>query len=176
MRHYIKTDTTKKVLSLDRLLILIQSWRDNDETVVFTNGVFDLLHRGHLAVLEKSAAHGDRLIVGVNSDISARRLGKGTGRPLVSEIQRAEMMAGLEAVDAVVLFDEDTPFELLSSLKPDLLVKGADYKLEDIIGAEFVKRVERVDLVAGFSTSSLIAKIQQLKPTPKDSDVKNSDV
>ena len=158
---------------------LIQVWHKNDETIVFTNGVFDLLHRGHLAVMEKSAGLGDRLIVGVNSDNSARRLGKGVGRPLVGELERAEMIAGLETVDAVVLFDEDTPFELLSKLKPDVLIKGADYKLEDIVGAEFVKRVERVDLVAGLSTSALVAKIQKLKLVQQsinDSNVKSSDV
>ena len=151
------------MLSLERSLNLIQDWRKNGETIVFTNGVFDLLHRGHLAVLEQSAAHGDRLIVGVNSDSSARRLAKGPGRPLVSEVERAEMIAGFEHVDAVVLFDEDTPFELLSQLKPDVLIKGADYKIEDIVGAEFVKRVVRIELVPGLSTSALIAKIKALE-------------
>ena len=163
-RHIINTDTSKKVLSLNGLINYIQDWRKSNKTIVFTNGVFDLLHRGHLAVMEQSAAQGDKLIVGVNSDSSARRLSKGIGRPLVNEVARAEMIAGFEAVDAVILFDEDTPYELLSQLKPDVLIKGADYKLEEIVGAEFVKRVERINLVPGLSTSALIEKIQKLKP------------
>ena len=122
-----------------------------------------MLHRGHLAVLEQAAAHGNILIVGVNSDSSARRLAKGPGRPLCREAARAEMIAGFETVDAVVLYDEDTPHKLLSQLKPDVLVKGADYKIEEIVGAEFAGRVERVELLPGLSTSALIEKIQRLK-------------
>ena len=149
---------------------LIENWRENGDTIVFTNGVFDLLHRGHLAIFEQASRLGDILIVGVNSDSSARRLAKGPGRPLCSEVARAEMIAGFETVDVVTLFDEDTPYELLSMLKPDVLVKGSDYNIENIIGAEFAKRVERIDLVPGLSTTSLIKKIQRIESIEKNPD------
>jgi rfaE bifunctional protein nucleotidyltransferase chain/domain len=132
--------------------------------VVFTNGVFDLLHRGHVAYLVAARAEGAALIVGVNSDASVRRL-KGPGRPLVPERDRAFVLAGLAAVDAVVLFDEDTPRELIAALEPDVLAKGADYALEAIIGADLVTarggRVVRVPLQEGVSTTDLIARAQR---------------
>jgi len=112
-------------------------------------------------LVERAVEFADRLVVGVNTDRSARALAKGPGRPLVSENDRAALVAGFSTVDAVVLFDEDTPYELLKALKPDVLVKGADYKLEDIVGREFAKRVERIELAKGFATSSLIRKIRE---------------
>jgi len=132
--------------------------------VVFTNGVFDLLHAGHIALLEVARAAGDALVVGVNTDASVRRLGKGADRPLVAEGERARVLAALAAVDCVVLFDEDTPLALIERLHPDVLVKGADYAPEAIVGAAEVEgwggRVVRVPLVAGKSTTDLVRKLR----------------
>ena len=132
--------------------------------VVFTNGVFDLLHPGHVELLESARAEGAALVVGVNSDASVRRLGKGAGRPLAPQDARARVLAGLAAVDCVVLFDEDTPQALIEALAPDVLVKGADYAREAIVGADWVEarggRVVRVPLVPGFSTTSLVERLR----------------
>jgi len=131
---------------------------------VFTNGVFDLLHGGHVALLEAARAAGEALVVGVNSDASVRRLGKGSDRPLVAEGERARLLAALAAVDCVVLFDEDTPLALIERLHPDVLVKGADYRPEAIVGAAEVEgwggRVVRVPLVEGKSTTDLVRKLR----------------
>ncbi len=135
--------------------------------VVFTNGVFDVLHRGHAALLVAARAEGGALIVGVNGDASARRL-KGPERPLNRELDRAYLLAALCCVDAVVLFEEDTPAELIAALEPDVLVKGADYAPGAIVGAEVVTarggRVVRVPLEPGFSTTGLIAKVKRGAP------------
>ena len=131
---------------------------------MFTNGVFDLLHGGHVALLEAARAAGEALVVGVNSDASVRRLGKGSDRPLVAEGERARLLAALAAVDCVVLFDEDTPLALIERLHPDVLVKGADYRPEAIVGAAEVEgwggRVVRVPLVEGKSTTDLVRKLR----------------
>jgi rfaE bifunctional protein nucleotidyltransferase chain/domain len=130
--------------------------------VVFTNGVFDLIHPGHVDVLTAARAYGDSLIVGLNSDASARRL-KGPGRPVRSESERAYVLAALEAVDLVVLFDEDTPLELVIALAPDVIVKGGDYSVESIVGAREVTErggeVVVVPLTPGQSTTSIIEKL-----------------
>jgi len=132
--------------------------------VVFTNGVFDLLHGGHVALLEAARAAGDALVVGVNSDASVRRLGKGPDRPLVPAGERARLLAALAAVDCVVLFEDDTPLALIERLRPDVLVKGADYAAEAIVGAAEVEgwggRVVRVPLVEGKSTTDLVRKLR----------------
>jgi len=132
--------------------------------VAFTNGVFDLLHGGHVALLEAARAAGDALVVGVNSDASVRRLGKGPDRPLVAEGERARLLAALAAVDCVVLFNDDTPLALIERLHPDVLVKGADYAPEAIVGAAEVEgwggRVVRVPLVEGKSTTDLVRKLR----------------
>jgi rfaE bifunctional protein nucleotidyltransferase chain/domain len=132
--------------------------------VVFTNGVFDLLHPGHVELLEAARREGAALVVGVNSDASVRRLGKGEARPVTAEAARARVLAGLAAVDCVVLFDEDTPLALIQALQPDVLVKGADYSREDIVGADWVEarggRVVRVPLLAGYSTSALVERLR----------------
>ncbi len=131
---------------------------------MFTNGVFDLLHAGHVALLEAARAEGDALVVGLNTDASARRLGKAPDRPVVGEAERARLVAALAAVDCVVLFDEDTPLALIRRLRPDVLVKGADYARAGIVGADDVEgwggRVVRVPLVAGKSTTDLLRTLR----------------
>jgi D-beta-D-heptose 7-phosphate kinase/D-beta-D-heptose 1-phosphate adenosyltransferase len=131
--------------------------------VVFTNGCFDLLHPGHVRYLAAARALGDVLVVGLNGDASVRRL-KGAGRPILAAAERAEVLAGLAAVDHVVVFDDDTPRALIAALAPDVLVKGADWAAEDIVGRDEVLarggRVERIDLVPGVSTSELIRRIR----------------
>jgi rfaE bifunctional protein nucleotidyltransferase chain/domain len=141
------------------------SWRAKQAgSVVFTNGVFDLLHPGHVELLEAARREGECLIVGLNSDSSVRRLGKGSNRPINPEGSRARVLAGLAAVDCVVLFDEETPLNLIQLLKPDVLVKGADYSREGIVGADFVEseggRVVRVPLVSGYSTTSIVERLR----------------
>ncbi|HKA57337.1 MAG TPA: D-glycero-beta-D-manno-heptose 1-phosphate adenylyltransferase [Gemmatimonadales bacterium] len=140
------------------------TWRRTQGRVVFTNGVFDLLHTGHVTLLEAARAEGDALVVGVNRDASARRLGKGSDRPVVPEAERARVIAALAAVDCVVLFHEDTPLELIQRLRPDVLVKGADYALEKIVGAKEVEgwggRVVRVPLVKDKSTTRLLQQLR----------------
>lgn len=139
--------------------------RPRNSRLVFTNGVFDILHRGHVAYLESSRALGDALIVGLNTDASARRLDKGVGRPLNSEENRALVLAALECVDAVCLFDEDTPVALIEATLPDVLVKGGDYDLEQVVGREPVEAsggtVTLIPFVDGFSTTDLIRRIRE---------------
>jgi D-beta-D-heptose 7-phosphate kinase/D-beta-D-heptose 1-phosphate adenosyltransferase len=141
------------------------AWRQSIAgRVVFTNGVFDLLHVGHVALLEESRRRGDALIVGVNSDVSVRSLGKGTDRPLVPGTDRARLLAALQCVDAVVLFDEQTPLELIMAIRPDLLVKGADYQLDQVVGAAEVRarggEVALVPLVPDRSTTRLLERLR----------------
>ncbi len=131
---------------------------------MFTNGAFDVLHAGHVALLEAARAAGAALVVGVNADDSVRRLGKGADRPLVGEGDRARVLAALACVDCVVLFAEDTPLELIRALRPDVLVKGADYARDQIVGAADVEgwggRVVRVPLVPGKSTTDLVRRLR----------------
>jgi len=154
-------NTARKIRSLAEAA----AWREASQgTVVFTNGGFDLIHPGHVALLEAARAEGDALVVGINTDASVRRLGKGSGRPAVDQEARARVVAALEAVDCVVLFDQDTPFELIMALEPDVLVKGSDYSRDQIVGADFVEarggRVKRVELVAGFSSSAIVERLR----------------
>jgi rfaE bifunctional protein nucleotidyltransferase chain/domain len=138
--------------------------RNGKKIIVFTNGCFDILHRGHVELLREARGFGDILVVGLNSDASVRRL-KGRGRPLVAEKDRAFVLAALEAVDRVVIFGEDTPLEAIRALEPDVLVKGAEYGREEIVGASIVEesggRVKRVPMRKGFSTTSLIRKVRR---------------
>jgi rfaE bifunctional protein nucleotidyltransferase chain/domain len=155
------TATAGKIRHLDAAV----AWRRSFERpVVFTNGVFDLIHPGHVELLEAARREGDALIVGLNSDASVRRLGKGRERPVADGAARARVVAGLAAVDCVVLFDEDTPLALIQTLEPDVLVKGADYARDAIVGADWVEarggRVVRVPMVAGFSTSALVERLR----------------
>ena len=140
-------------------------WRQSQSgPLAFTNGVFDLLHVGHVALLEGARAHGSALIVGVNSDASVRRLGKAGDRPLVPAEERARLLAAMASVDCVVVFDQDTPLELIKALKPDVLIKGADYEPSQIVGAKEVEgwggRVVSVPLVPNQSTTSLIQRLR----------------
>jgi D-beta-D-heptose 7-phosphate kinase/D-beta-D-heptose 1-phosphate adenosyltransferase len=139
-------------------------WRAEGRRVVFTNGCFDLLHPGHVALLEAARAQGDVLVVGLNADASVRAL-KGEGRPLVPASERAEALQALEAVDAVVVYDEPTPRQVIAALRPDVLVKGADWAEDAIVGREEVEaaggRVERVPLLPGRSTTSLVERIRR---------------
>jgi D-beta-D-heptose 7-phosphate kinase/D-beta-D-heptose 1-phosphate adenosyltransferase len=151
----------EKVLPLERLLGRVAGWRAAGQRLVFTNGCFDLLHIGHITLLEKARSKGDRLIVGLNSDSSVRRV-KGPPRPLVGEQERAKILAALSAVDAVVPFEESTPLKLIEAIRPDVLVKGGDYTEENVVGAYEARawggRVELIPLVEGVSTTRLIAK------------------
>lgn len=143
----------------------IAQWRLTGKKVAFTNGVFDILHRGHISSLSQAAAEADYLVVGLNSDASTKRL-KGDSRPVNDEQARATVMAALLMVDAVVLFEEDTPLELIKAVMPDVIVKGGDYTEEQIVGAREVKanggRVVINPIVAGYSTTGLIGKINTL--------------
>lgn len=150
-----------KVLTCDELVKTVAQWKASGEHVVFTNGCFDLLHIGHITVLDHARRFGDRLIVAINSDASVSRL-KGPSRPIVSERERARVLAALAAVDAVVIFDEPTPLEVIKAVKPNVLVKGGDYEAESVVGAREMEswggEVKIVPLVEGFSTTRLIEK------------------
>jgi len=152
----------EKILSQERATARVAEWRAAGETIVFTNGCFDLLHVGHITLLEDCHKFGSKLVLGLNADSSVCRL-KGPTRPIVGERERARVMAALAAVDAVVLFEEDTPLALIEALKPNVLVKGGDYTLETVVGNEVVManggRVEIVPTVEGFSTSNIVKKL-----------------
>ncbi len=150
------------VLSDTDLKKTVRSWRDQGKKIVFTNGCFDLLHRGHVEYLNIAKSHGDVLIVGINSDRSVRAL-KGAGRPLVNEDDRAFIVSQLRSVDATVIFDEDTPHRLIAELLPDILVKGGDYKPDEVVGKDIVEnnggKLVLVPLTPGRSTSGILEKI-----------------
>jgi D-beta-D-heptose 7-phosphate kinase/D-beta-D-heptose 1-phosphate adenosyltransferase len=152
----------QKIFALDTVLRLAQSWREQGFKIAFANGCFDLLHPGHISLLDQARRSADRLIVGLNADMSIRRL-KGPNRPVQSEVARATVLAAIKSVDAVVIFAEDTPINLIESLRPDVLVKGADYTLDKVVGAEFVMahggRVLLVDLLTGHSTSDTVKRV-----------------
>lgn len=154
-----------KIYSLENLLAVLPAWKKEGK-IVFTNGCFDILHPGHADYLEKARVMGSCLIAGINTDNSVRRL-KGPSRPVNDENTRARMLAALESVNAVVLFEEDTPYELISAIKPDILVKGDDYTPDKIVGADVViangGRVETVALLKGYSTTGMIEKIRKVK-------------
>ena len=161
----------EKILPLDKLLTRLEQERAAGRRIVFTNGCFDILHPGHIAYLEDAAACGDVLVLGLNSDASVRRL-KGAERPINSERDRAVMLAGLASIDYVTLFEQDTPLELIMAVKPDVLVKGGDWTIENIVGADFVQErggeVHSLPFKEGYSTTSLIEKIKALREKPAD--------
>jgi D-glycero-beta-D-manno-heptose 1-phosphate adenylyltransferase len=152
-----------KILRWPEARKIVQQWQKQGLKVVFSNGCFDLVHRGHVEYLANARAKGDRLVLGLNTDASVRRI-KGDLRPVVDEQSRSFLMAAFEFVDIVILFDEDTPYELIKSLQPDVLVKGDDYKATEIVGHDVVKNrggeVITIPLVEGFSTTKLIEKIK----------------
>jgi D-glycero-beta-D-manno-heptose 1-phosphate adenylyltransferase len=153
----------EKIFTNHALHQKVLQWRITERKIVFTNGVFDLLHRGHIKSLTDAAVEGDFLVVAINSDSSVKKL-KGAGRPFLPEDERALILASLLMVDAVTIFNEDTPLELITLLKPDVLVKGGDYKIEDIVGAKEViangGRVVINPLIEGYSTTGLSDKIR----------------
>ncbi|MCU4155969.1 D-glycero-beta-D-manno-heptose 1-phosphate adenylyltransferase [Carboxylicivirga sp. A043] len=153
-----------KIKSREEAQEIVKQWSQNSETMVFTNGCFDIVHRGHIDYLSKAKDKGSKLILGLNTDASVQRL-KGPQRPVVDEQSRAILMASLQFIDLVVFFDEDTPYELIKALQPDILVKGSDYNAEDIVGYDILMakggKVETIDFVPGFSTTSIVKKIKE---------------
>jgi len=153
------------VLTLEEIILRFAREKRNGRKIVFTNGCFDLLHPGHIRSLETARALGDALIVGLNSDESVRNL-KGPHRPVIPELERAEILASLECVDAVTIFREPTPQKLIAALLPDILVKGGDWPGDQIVGREEVEaaggRVARVDIVPGYSTTEILKRIRSL--------------
>jgi len=153
-----------RILSRDEARTLVARLQRQGRTVVFTNGVFDILHPGHVRYLTDARALGDALVIGVNADASVRRLSKGPDRPIHPEHERAEVLAALACVDAVVVFAEDTPHDIISALQPDVLVKGADWAADAIVGREVVEarggRVVRIPLAAGYSTTSILSRLR----------------
>jgi rfaE bifunctional protein nucleotidyltransferase chain/domain len=159
-----------EILTLDEAILRFGRKKRNGRRIVFTNGCFDLLHPGHVGSLEQARALGDALIVGLNSDASVRQL-KGAGRPVLPERERAEILAGLECVDAVVIFDEPTPREVIARLLPDVLVKGGDWPGDQIVGREEVEasggRVVSIPVVPGYSTTAILQKIREGSTTSR---------
>ncbi|MFL2581572.1 MAG: D-glycero-beta-D-manno-heptose 1-phosphate adenylyltransferase [Flavobacteriales bacterium] len=153
----------KKIQTIEQGKNTVQDWISKNETIVFTNGCFDILHLGHLDYLCKAKDLGSKLIVGVNSSNSVKKL-KGPSRPVNSTQSRSKLLAGFECIDLIVVFNEDTPLNLIQSLKPNILVKGGDYTFETIVGAEEVKnyggQVEIIPFLPGYSTSKIVTKIQ----------------
>jgi rfaE bifunctional protein nucleotidyltransferase chain/domain len=156
--------TADKIVSAKSLSNLLKKWKTAGEKIVFTNGCFDILHLGHVDYLEKAASKGTKLIVAINTDDSVKKL-KGEGRPVNNEEARARLLAALGFVDAVTFFSEDTPQGIIEALSPDVLIKGSDYNISNIIGAEFVLRkggkVETIDLVKGYSTTEIIKQLKK---------------
>ena len=153
-----------KIFDLQLLMKKIEKWRSENKKIVFTNGCFDLIHKGHVEVLANIADLGDKLIIGLNSDSSIQRL-KGENRPIIDENSRAMLLASLQFIDAIVLFSEATPYQLIEAILPDILAKGGDYKVEEITGHELVLRnggeVILVPFIDGFSTTNIVNKIKQ---------------
>jgi len=145
---------------MDEIAILCNELRTRDKKIIFTNGCFDLLHVGHVHYLEVAKSFGDILILGLNSDRSVTAL-KGEGRPINTQLDRAYIVAALEVVDYVVVFDEDTPYDLINAIKPHILAKGGDYEGEDVVGQDIAEELKLVQFVDGRSTTRTIKKIQQ---------------
>jgi len=153
----------EKIVSQDQALKSIKAWREKNKKIVFTNGCFDIIHPGHINYLSQARDLGDILVLGLNTDQSVRRLNKGSNRPINDERTRAYVLAGLASVDLIVFFDEETPYNLIKLLQPNVLVKGKDYEVEKIIGYDILKEnggeVITIPFLEGYSTSSLIKKI-----------------
>jgi D-glycero-beta-D-manno-heptose 1-phosphate adenylyltransferase len=157
-------EIASKILSPEDLLKRIAFWRTLGDKIVFTNGCFDILHAGHIHLLYSCNTYGDRIVIGLNADSSVKRL-KGDSRPVNDQHARAALLSSIELVDAVVIFEEDTPEKLIQALKPDVLVKGGDWEKKNIVGSSFVESyggtVETIPYLDGFSTSEIIAKAQK---------------
>lgn len=163
-----------KIHTQDTLLTTLRDWRSKGDTIVFTNGCFDIIHRGHIDYLAKASDLGAKLVIGINSDASVKRLGKSKSRPLQDEQTRAMILAAMHFVSAVIIFDEDTPLELIKLIKPDVLVKGADYDANEtnteskkyIVGSDLVKEhggsVRTIAFLEGFSTTNIEEKIKKI--------------
>ena len=153
----------EKIVSQDQALKELKTWREKNKKIVFTNGCFDIIHPGHIDYLSQARDLGDILVLGLNTDQSVRRLNKGSNRPINDERTRAYVLAGLASVDLIVFFDEETPYNLIKLLQPNVLVKGKDYEVEKIIGFDILKenggQVITIPFLDGYSTSSLIKKI-----------------
>jgi rfaE bifunctional protein nucleotidyltransferase chain/domain len=153
-----------KIHTVESIQPLLSMWRFKKEKIVFSNGCFDILHRGHVEYLAQAANLGQRLVIGLNTDTSVRRL-KGPERPLQDEVGRSLVMASLKFVDAVILFDEETPYDLIRAIRPDFLVKGNDYKPEEIVGYDIVTanggEVVTIKLVEGYSTTSVVNRMKK---------------
>lgn len=163
MRVDLERALLEKIGDLEATRSKVEFWQREGEVVVFTNGVFDLLHIGHITYMAKAANLGERLVVGLNADSSVKRI-KGESRPVNDQANRAALLASLFFVDAVVVFEEDTPINLISTLLPDVLVKGSDYTIDNIVGAKEVLanggEVKTIDLVEGYSSTSIINRIK----------------
>jgi D-glycero-beta-D-manno-heptose 1-phosphate adenylyltransferase len=153
----------KKILDESSLIRMLALWQFRQRRIVFTNGCFDILHLGHIDYLAKARALGDLLVIGLNTDASVRRI-KGSGRPVNNQYARSILLASMSFVDAIVLFDEDTPYHLIQKIQPQILVKGTDYKPDEIVGADIVRanggRVVTIDFLEGYSTSSIITRLR----------------
>jgi rfaE bifunctional protein nucleotidyltransferase chain/domain len=164
MRSDIENTLLSKISDLPKLQASISAWKSEGKKVVFTNGVFDLLHIGHITYMAKAAELGDKLIIGLNSDSSVKRI-KGDDRPVNDQNSRAALLAALFFVDAIIVFEEDTPINVITALMPDILVKGADYSVENIVGAKEViangGEVKTINFVEGYSSTSIIQKIRK---------------
>jgi len=164
MRNDLEKTLLNKISDLQSLKASIAQWQSEGKRVVFTNGVFDLLHIGHITYMAKAAELGDKLVIGLNSDSSVKRI-KGEDRPVNDQNSRAALLAALFFVDAIVVFEEDTPINVITTLMPDILVKGADYSIENIVGAKEVManggEVKTIDFVEGYSSTSIIKKIRE---------------
>lgn len=164
-----------KIFTLSSFQKTLDTWRDNGETCVFTNGVFDIVHRGHIDYLNKASQLADHLVLGLNSDSSVKRLEKGDDRPINAELDRAYLLAAFGFIDAVIIFDEDTPIELIKNIRPDVLVKGGDYspsatkgEAKYIVGSDLViengGKIDVIPFLPGYSTTSLLKKIRNSNP------------
>lgn len=156
----------QKICTLPQLIPVVYQWKMLAKKVVFTNGCFDILHKGHITYLLQAAQYGNKMIVAINSDESVKKI-KGATRPIIDQHSRALMLAAQTYIDAVIIFDEETPIQLINTVKPHVLIKGGDYKLTDVVGVDEVKaaggEVILIPFIEGFSTSAIIEKIKEMK-------------
>ena len=154
------------IVSLKKLKSIVEKLKKQNKKIVFTNGCFDIIHIGHITLLKKAKSLGDILVVGLNSDESVKKL-KGKERPIVPQNERAKILDNIKYVDYVVIFDELTPYKVITEIKPDIIVKGKDYKLKEVVGWGIVPKIVRINLVKDRSTTGIIEKIKRLKVSSK---------